>query len=725
MTGNNKVWRAPVAGLASVAMLATLGVSAITANAASGVTSTTFQPAVASKTYTVTVNANGGKFSKPTNYKNTVQSSVAGDQEITFNDTKTVATITNVPATLDNTAVSALFDTSAVAYNAANTRRISGFYTGQSIGDGVNIANPAGVTLTGDTTAYAHWYAPSDAATITYPAGIYPTATNPTNTAEPVDVTVAPNDHLADWQLPAYVDTSNGSKMVSDHWSLNGAEVTADTPITTSGALTANPVNTVNITYGVVDSNAGINEAFQHQYVASGKAFTAYDSSKMFSKTPSGMEFVGWYEAKSSTVSTNNDLKSESFDFTKGSTLDVTLYAKFDTADAAVATATVNYYLDDTTNYLYGTDTVYNNWKTTVNEPPVPTDPTDKGRPFLYWADSYGVKYDFDSPVKADFDLHAVWGNPTVSDKTAVFDLNYTGAGVIEVDANADGTFDAPADPVREGYEFLGWSTKQIDSTLTSKFNPLKTNYADGEIFFAQWEKVAVEPKADLSKQIQSYPFKSTNTSNKATWTVDTDVADDFTEASWTAFRRAVNGMQKAFDSATDAEAADLYAKLLDAESKLVQTKNVTANVYRVYNPNNGDHVYAFNAEAQNLFMVGNEVEDPEFSAVRSESKSIPNVSVSVYRVYDPNSGEHLNVSQAEGAALVRQGWTWDNNGKAMFYVPLGASDVELYRVYLPTAKNAGRHVYAPADEAKILVNRGYLYDYNGNSVYTFMGAQA
>ena len=36
MTGNNKVWRAPVAGLASAAMLATMGVAAMTANAASG-----------------------------------------------------------------------------------------------------------------------------------------------------------------------------------------------------------------------------------------------------------------------------------------------------------------------------------------------------------------------------------------------------------------------------------------------------------------------------------------------------------------------------------------------------------------------------------------------------------------------------------------------------------------------------------------------------------------
>ena len=34
MTGNNKVWRMPVACLASVAMLATVGVGAMTATAA-------------------------------------------------------------------------------------------------------------------------------------------------------------------------------------------------------------------------------------------------------------------------------------------------------------------------------------------------------------------------------------------------------------------------------------------------------------------------------------------------------------------------------------------------------------------------------------------------------------------------------------------------------------------------------------------------------------------
>ncbi|MBW3093744.1 InlB B-repeat-containing protein, partial [Bifidobacterium sp. 82T10] len=64
MTGNNKVWRAPLAGLASLAMLATMGVAAGTANAANSVA----HPAA--KTVTV-------KFDKATN--STSYSAYAGE----------------------------------------------------------------------------------------------------------------------------------------------------------------------------------------------------------------------------------------------------------------------------------------------------------------------------------------------------------------------------------------------------------------------------------------------------------------------------------------------------------------------------------------------------------------------------------------------------------------------------------------------------------------------
>ncbi|WP_158217005.1 hypothetical protein, partial [Bifidobacterium myosotis] len=52
MTGNTKVWRAPLAGLASVAMIATMGVAASTANAAP----------LQTPDVQVTLDANGGKF---------------------------------------------------------------------------------------------------------------------------------------------------------------------------------------------------------------------------------------------------------------------------------------------------------------------------------------------------------------------------------------------------------------------------------------------------------------------------------------------------------------------------------------------------------------------------------------------------------------------------------------------------------------------------------------
>ncbi|WP_146194773.1 hypothetical protein, partial [Bifidobacterium callitrichidarum] len=58
MTGNTKVWRAPLAGLASVAMIATMGVAASTASAVDVFGGNGPQyPDV-----TVTLDANGGTF---------------------------------------------------------------------------------------------------------------------------------------------------------------------------------------------------------------------------------------------------------------------------------------------------------------------------------------------------------------------------------------------------------------------------------------------------------------------------------------------------------------------------------------------------------------------------------------------------------------------------------------------------------------------------------------
>lgn len=99
------MWRVPVVGLASAAMLATLGAGALTANAA-------FKPTTAASTYTVTLDVSGqpgatlgtGLLSKLKVLDRDFDSETAdtSDIEVSLNSTKeekaTKATIENVPA---------------------------------------------------------------------------------------------------------------------------------------------------------------------------------------------------------------------------------------------------------------------------------------------------------------------------------------------------------------------------------------------------------------------------------------------------------------------------------------------------------------------------------------------------------------------------------------------------------------------------------------------------
>ncbi|MDH6364593.1 N-acetylmuramoyl-L-alanine amidase [Enterococcus sp. PF1-24] len=76
--------------------------------------------------------------------------------------------------------------------------------------------------------------------------------------------------------------------------------------------------------------------------------------------------------------------------------------------------------------------------------------------------------------------------------------------------------------------------------------------------------------------------------------------------------------------------------------------------IYRVYNPNNGEHFYTKSqGEAQNLVANGWQDEGVSWHA--------PNAGSEVYRLYNPNSGEHhytLNTNERD--SLVGSGWQYE-----------------------------------------------------------------
>lgn len=115
--------------------------------------------------------------------------------------------------------------------------------------------------------------------------------------------------------------------------------------------------------------------------------------------------------------------------------------------------------------------------------------------------------------------------------------------------------------------------------------------------------------------------------------------------------------------------------------------------MYRLYNPNSGEHFFtASTVERQHLISVGWNDEGQGWTA--------PKAGDAVYRLYNPNAGEHhYTLSTVERDSLIAAGW--NDEGIGWYSDPNHA--VPLYRVYNPN-EFANNHHYTTND-----FERGYL----------------
>ena len=109
-----------------------------------------------------------------------------------------------------------------------------------------------------------------------------------------------------------------------------------------------------------------------------------------------------------------------------------------------------------------------------------------------------------------------------------------------------------------------------------------------------------------------------------------------------------------------------------------------TADMYRLYNPNSGEHFYTANvAEKDNLVGLGWRYEGVGWKAPVSSNTP-------VYRLYNKNAGDHhYTMSAEEKDRLVSLGWKYEGIG----WYSDDEQSVPLYRQYNPNAK-AGSHNY-------------------------------
>ena len=130
-----------------------------------------------------------------------------------------------------------------------------------------------------------------------------------------------------------------------------------------------------------------------------------------------------------------------------------------------------------------------------------------------------------------------------------------------------------------------------------------------------------------------------------------------------------------------------------------------TTPMYRLYNPNTGEHFYTGSTvERDMLVEVGWHYEGVAWNAPIYSGTP-------VFRVYNPNSGDHhYTMSQEEVDMLVELGWQYE--GVAWNSAPANHPEaIPLYRLYNPNADCGSHHYTGSVEEREFLVSLGWIFE--------------
>ncbi len=145
----------------------------------------------------------------------------------------------------------------------------------------------------------------------------------------------------------------------------------------------------------------------------------------------------------------------------------------------------------------------------------------------------------------------------------------------------------------------------------------------------------------------------------------------------------------------------------------------------RLYNPNSGEHFYTKDLHEKDVLVgLGWKDEGIGWIAPQENSDTAPVAAgLEVFRLYNPNAGDHHYTTDSnERDTLVRVGWDYEGIGwySAKPYSSTPATSaasrqvtnysIPVYREYNPNAKAAGAHNYTISEnENDVLVSLGWL----------------
>ena len=703
MTGSNKVWRMPVACLASVTMLATLGVSALTANA---------------DDVEFTFHANGLEFANNT-----------------YGDGKTI--------TIKDSNGNGLLDQSEMDKAKDELQlggmTFTGWFTTPDYGVADTEVEPG--TLDATIPVYAHYAASDDVYTVTLNSGTYLTEGNETITLARSSDGVM--DRIADWRVPSTDKVDDGfvmDKSVNNGlgtWMASNVAVDFDTTDmwqtlfandSKTATLNATPVAAYNVTFSQYDfgtkqweldpKDSDGNYSFD---VKQGSRIGEYGEIPVAQR---GDKMVTEWKER-------NDKRAPLIDEDTIPQYNVTYHPA---ASDTRYTVKLDYNTPDVPD-----KTVYVE-PFSAYETETPTREADDFYEYGFagWYTDPALKTSFKSgtQVNSNITLHAKWDITGVAFK---FDPAYGQEKTVTTVFHNNDKFTAPSF-TRKGYVQTGWIVDGVSSSLdavkgwigatltieTNTTNPEKPTAAvkgvwaiSGKVetlndhnFKAVW--ALGENLADALATVEGYVTTTKDGAYVKGSDQDLYTADSFDEYV-TAYQDYLKWKSKN-PLKSNADYEEAIAKLVGMQAKLVEVAD--APVYRLYNPNNGDHYFTANQqEADGLQQMGWTAEGVRFDAVavkRGHHFGSP-----VYSVYNPYTGEHLlTTSSAEASDLKNVGWQWDNSEKPVFYTVQGGSQA-VYRVYNPYTAGPAHH-YADKEETTGLVDLGWRWDNDGEPLFYF-----
>lgn len=150
--------------------------------------------------------------------------------------------------------------------------------------------------------------------------------------------------------------------------------------------------------------------------------------------------------------------------------------------------------------------------------------------------------------------------------------------------------------------------------------------------------------------------------------------------------------------SKADADMADPEEPALVAAADTPKFEDTHVNVYRVYNPNSGEHFFTSSlGEAKSLASVGWQWEGIGWVA--------PKNGTPVYRLYNPNTGDHhFTTSAGERDVLVKKGW----RKEGISWFSDSSDQKALYRLYNPNAKVGTHMITTSKGEYDALGKKGW-----------------